>query len=260
MTEPMFSANLGFLFADRSLPDGIRAAKRAGFGAVECHFPYAVPPEDVRAALEETGLPMLGLNTSPGGEGDFGLAALPGREDEARAVIAQAVDYAAATGTGAVHVMAGRSGGGDAAEEVFRRNLSHACDLAEPHGLTILIEPINLRDVPDYHVTRVEDAARTVEALGRDRLRIMFDCYHQQIMGGDLTERFRAHLPLIGHVQIAAVPDRGEPDGGEVNYPNLIAAIREMGYDRPIGAEYKPRDGSTDAGLGWLAAYQEGEG
>jgi hydroxypyruvate isomerase len=202
---------------------------------------------------------MLGLNTIRGGEGDFGLAALPGREDEAQAAIVQAVDYAAATGTRAVHVMAGRSGGGNAAEATFRANLAFASDLAAPQGLTVLIEPINARDAPGYHLGRLEHAAGIVEALGRDNLRVMFDCYHLQIMGGDLTERFRAHLPLIGHVQIAAVPDRGEPDAGEVHYPNLIAAIRRMGYDRPIGAEYRPRHGSTEAGLGWLAAYREGE-
>ena len=256
----MFSANLGFLFTDRPLPDAIRAAKSAGFAAVECHFPYDVPVREVRDALEETRLPMLGLNTIRGGEDDFGLAALPGREAEARRAIVQAVDYAAATGTCAVHVMAGRSGGGQEAEAVFRRNLGLACGLAAPLGINVLIEPINTRDAPGYHLGTVEHAAEIVDASGHPNLRIMFDCYHLQIMGGDLEARFRRFLPMIGHVQIAAVPDRGEPDCGEVQYPTLIAAMREMGYRHPIGAEYKPRCGSTEAGLGWLAAYREGEG
>ena len=256
-----FSANLGFLFTDRPLPEAIRAARRAGFEAVECHFPYDTPPEQVRAALDETGLPMLGLNTVRGDrEGDFGLAALPGREAEARAAIDQAVDYARAIGARAVHVMAGRSGGGEAAEATFRANLAHACDRAEGReragDLTVLIEPINHRDAPGYHVSTVEHAAEIVGALGRDALRVMFDCYHTQITQGDLIRRFEAHRAIVGHVQIAAVPDRGEPDAGEVSHPHLIAAIREMGHTAPIGAEYRPRHGSTEAGLGWLDAYR----
>ena len=251
----MFSANLGFLFTDRPLPEAVRAAARAGFAAVECHFPYETPVADLRAALDETGLPMLGVNTVRGdvAAGDFGLAALPGREAEARAAIDQAVDYARAVGAGAVHVMAGRSGGGAAAEAAYRANLAHACERAA--GLTVLIEPINQRDAPGYHLSRVEHAAEIVGAAPHDNLRIMFDFYHVQIAQGDLLRRFEAHLPLTGHVQIAAVPDRGEPDAGEVDYPEVVAAVRAMGYAAPIGAEYRPRHGSTEAGLGWLAAY-----
>ena len=251
-----FSANLGFLFTELSLPDAIRAARRAGFEAVECHFPYDVSPEEVRAALRETDLPMLGLNTVRGDtdRGEFGLSALPGREADARGAIDRAVEYAASIGARSVHVMAGRTGGGEAAEAAFRANLAHACDRAE--GLTILLEPINHRDAPGYHLSTVEHAAEIIEALGRENLKIMFDVYHVQIMQGDLIRRLEAHRELIGHVQIAAVPDRGEPDAGEVHYPNLIAAIREMGFEAPIGAEYKPRHGSTEAGLGWLEAYR----
>ncbi len=173
----MFSANLGFLFTDRPLPEAIRAAGRAGFSAVECHFPYDTPVAEVRAALDETGLPMLGLNTVRGNvtAGDFGLAALPGREAEARAAIDQAIDYARAVGAGSVHVMAGRSGGGAPAEATFRANLAHACDRAGG-DLAILIEPINQRDAPGYHLSRVEHAADIIATLGRDNLRIMYDC------------------------------------------------------------------------------------
>ena len=104
---PRLSANLGFLWADLALPEAIRAAARAGFDAVECHWPYAFDPGAVRAALDETGLEMLGLNTVRGGAGENGLLALPGREAEARAAIAQALDYAGRIGCKAVHVMAG---------------------------------------------------------------------------------------------------------------------------------------------------------
>ena len=250
-----YSANLGFLYTELALPDRIRAAKAAGFAAVECHFPYDTPAAQVAAALAETGLRMLGLNTAPGNmaAGDFGLAALPGREAEARAAIDQAVDYAAAIGAANVHVMAGKTDGGAPAEAAFRANLDFACDRAARHGLRVIIEPINHRDVPGYHLSRVEHAAEIIAALGRDNLKLMFDCYHSQIMQGDLISRIRQHLPLIGHIQIAAVPSRAEPDEGEVDFAWLVGAIRALGYTAPIGAEYKPRTGRTADGLAWLA-------
>lgn len=257
MRRTIFSANLGFLFPDRPLVARIHAAAEAGFGAVECHYPYDTPATEVKNALAECGLTMLGLNTVPGdlSAGDFGLAALPGREGEARAAIDQAVAYGAEIGALNVHVMAGKTDGGAEAETTYRENLSYACDAAAAQGMSVLIEPINQRDVPGYHLSQVEAAAALIEGLARDNLKLMFDCYHTQIMQGDLTERLRRHLPIIGHIQIAAVPDRGEPDGGELHYPNLIAAIRDMGFTGPIGAEYKPRGASTEEGLGWLSAY-----
>ncbi|GAA0298280.1 hydroxypyruvate isomerase family protein [Rhodovulum strictum] len=254
-----FSANLGFLFTDPALPDAIRAAARAGFNAVECHFPYAVPVAEVAAALAETGLPMLSLNTSPGdrARGEFGLAALPGREPQARAGIAQALDYAAATGTGAVHVMAGISHGAAGAEAAFRANLAHACDLAAARGITILIEPLNPRDVPGYHLASLDHALRIVAALDRPNLKILFDCYHMQITGGDLLTRFRAARDRIGHIQFAGVPDRAEPDRGEVDFRWLLSEFAAEGWTRPFGAEYRPR-GDIAAGLGWLSDWRGG--
>ncbi|ANT60808.1 isomerase [Salipiger sp. CCB-MM3] len=250
-----FSANIGFLYTELPLPERIRAAKRDGFDAVECHFPYDVPEAEMKAALDETGFAMLGLNTVPGdvAGGDFGLAALAGRRDEAAAAVKQAVDYGAAIGAQNVHVMAGRTDGGAAAEAAYRETLSLACELAGEKGMGVLIEPINHRDVAGYHLSRVEHAAEIIEALGKDNLRIMFDCYHTQIMQGDLLMRFKAHQPLVGHVQIAAVPDRGEPDGGEICFERLLAGFAEAGWAAPVGAEYKPRGGDTKAGLGWLA-------
>lgn len=252
-----YSANLGFLFTDLPLPQAIHAAKQAGFDAVECHFPYDVPAAEVALALQQTGLTMLGLNTWPGDKaaGDFGLAALPGREDEARSAIAQAVDYAVATGTKAIHVMAGRTDGGDAAEATFRANLTYACNLAAPHGITILIEPINTRDVQNYHLSRTDHSLRIITELDRPNLKLMFDCYHMQIMQGDLAMHLRDLMLVIGHIQIAAVPGRGEPDHGEVDYRWLTGHIATLGYSGPIGAEYKPRNG-TEAGLGWLAQFR----
>ena len=254
-----FSANLGFLYTDLNLVDRILAAKRDWFDAVECHFPYDTPASQVKCALKETGLTMLGLNTVPGdaAAGEFGLCALPDRVSQARAAIDQAIAYGAEIGALNVHVMAGQSASIDGAEATFRANLTYACNAAAKHGMSILIEPINQRDVAGYHLSTVEHARMIIDELRHPNLRMMFDCYHTQITQGDLTTRLLTHLPVIGHIQIAAVPDRGEPDQGEVHYPNLIRAVRKMGYTAPIGAEYKPRNGSTVDGLGWLAAFKK---
>lgn len=250
-----FSANLGFLWTELALPDAVRKAGAAGFSAVECHWPYDGDAAELRRALQETGLPMLGLNTRKGRPGEFGLAALPGREAEARAAIAEAFAYGGEIGAHAVHVMAGASQGLDGAAQAFRDNLLFACALAARHGMTVLIEPLNRRDAPAYFLATIEEAAALVMELRRPELKIMFDCYHQQITGGDLTRRFLAHQAMIGHVQIAAVPSRAEPDEGEVSYARLLRAIDIAGYRGFVGAEYKPR-ATTDEGLGWLATLR----
>jgi 2-dehydrotetronate isomerase len=248
----LFSANLGFLWQELPLPEAIRAARAAGFDAVECHWPYTVPVEAVRSALDETGLTMLGLNTSRGdaAAGDNGLCAIPDRVEEARAAIREAIDYAVAIGTPNVHVMAGRAQG-DAAHATFLANLHYACDLAAPHGITILIEPLNMRDAPGYFLNTSVQAVEIIEAVGAANPKLMFDCYHLQIMEGDLTRRLERLLPLIGHVQVAAVPDRGEPDQGEIDYRHILKHLEQLGYHRPVGAEYRPRT-TTKAGLGWM--------
>jgi len=247
------SANLGFLWTELTLPDAIRAAKQAGFDAVECHWPYAVDTTDTKAALIETGLKMLGLNTQRGkpDQGDNGVAAIPGREAEAHGFIDEACAYAAAIDCGNIHVMAGFTDKGELAESTFRKNLAYASDVAAKNSQTILIEPLNSRDAPGYHLTNVESAIKTIEAVGSNNIKLMFDCYHIQIMQGDLIERLRHCLPYIGHIQIAAVPDRGEPDAGELSYKGIFKALEDMGYAGYIGAEYRPRL-STEAGLSWM--------
>lgn len=253
------SANLGFLFTDRPLPAAVHAAKNAGFDAVECHFPYDVPLPELAVALHETGLEMLGLNTVRGNveEGEFGLSALPDRMPEARAAIDQAVIYAAKIGARNVHVMAGVTDGSARAEDMFRQNLAYACDIAFPHGIGILIEPINQRSVPGYHLSLLAHAADIIQDVDADNLRLMFDCFHVQITEGDLIHRLEQHLPLIGHVQIAAVPDRGEPNAGEICYSEVLRALSNLGYRAPVGAEYAPRDGSAAGNLDWLSEFQD---
>jgi hydroxypyruvate isomerase len=245
-----FSANLGFLWTDRPLPDAIRAAKTAGFDAVECHWPYQTPAEEVRAALTETGLPMLGLNTRRGdvAGGENGLTALPGRDADARGAIDEALEYAVAIGAEAVHVMAGFANGAEA-HDTFVRNLRYACDRAE--GLKLLIEPLNRHDAPGYFLKTTDQARGIMEEIGSPHLKLMFDCYHVGRTEGDVTARLADLLPVIGHIQFAGVPARGRPDEGELDYRYVFRRISDLGWSVPLGAEYKP-GGPTDDTLDWM--------
>ncbi len=253
---PKFSANLGFLWTEMTLPDAIRAAARAGFDAVECHWPYDIAPPYVKQALDETGLVMLGLNTIRGdvGNGEMGLSALPGRETEAKDAIDQAIAYAVEIGTPNVHVMAGFAEGG-AAHQTFVENLRYATDKAARHNITILIEPINHRDAPGYFLHTSDQAAQIIQQAISPNLKLMFDCYHLQIMEGNISNRLEEHLSIIGHIQIAAIPSRHEPDDGELSYPHIIRKLAELGYTEPLGAEYKPA-GRVEDGLGWMSALR----
>jgi 2-dehydrotetronate isomerase len=251
---PRFAANLGYLFTERPLIERLGAAAAAGFKAVELQFPYDVPPSAVKAELEKHGLTQLGVNTPLGPE--FGLAAVPGRERDWEAAFGRALDYVAAIGGTAIHCMCGVVPPHErpAADIAFVKNLARAAGQAAKANVTLLIEPINPRDRPNYFLSRVEHAADVVQKVGAPNVRIQFDFYHVQIVGGDLIKRFEKHLPLIGHVQVAAVPSRGEPDEGEVNYPAVFEAIDRLGYAGWIGCEYRPRNG-TEAGLGWAKRY-----
>ena len=256
----LFSANLGFLYSDRPFLDQIEAAARDGFDGVECHWPYDIPAMRIRELLVELDIPMLGLNTSPGDRpsGAFGLAAIPEMRTEARWAIRQGVDYGVTMGAHNLHVLAGYSDGGKAAEETFRDNLCFACDLAAVGDLTILIEPLNPVAHPSYHLSRLEHAADIIADLARPNLKLMFDCYHVQITQGALLRQLESLLPVIGHLQIAAIPDRGEPDEGQVEILPLLSEFQKLGYDGWVGAEYRPRMGSTESGLRWLPAFREG--
>ncbi len=243
-----FSANLGFLWADRPLTEAIRAAHAAGFDAVELHWPYETPARDVKAALDATGLPILGLNTRRGdvAGGENGLAALPGREGDARAAIDEAIAYADVVGAGAIHVMCG-FGSGDEAHATFIENLRYACASTQK---TILIEPLNRHDAPGYFLSTTDQARDIIAEVGATNLKLMFDCYHVGRNEGDVTTRFTDLRDIIGHIQFASVPDRGAPDHGELNYAHIFASLAD--WSGPLGAEYKP-GGDTDATLGWLA-------
>jgi 2-dehydrotetronate isomerase len=255
---PRFAANLAYLFTERPFLERFGAAAAAGFAAVELQFPYEHSPVAVKAELERHGLAMLGINTPPGNRsaGEVGLAAVPGREREFDLLFRQALEYVVAIGGRQIHVLAGTVSPDQrpAAQTTFIKNLVRAADAAGESGITLLVEPINPRDRPDYFLTRVEHAADIIAKVERPNVRMQFDFYHAQIVGGDLIRRFAAHFAVVGHVQVAAVPSRQEPDEGEVSYPAIFAELDRLGYAGYVGAEYRPR-GRTEEGLGWARPY-----
>src|SRR3974390_3066277 len=254
---PRFAANLGYLFTERPLLERIDAAAAAGFKAIELQFPYDVPAAAGKAAIEKNKLTILGINTPPGGrDGEFGLAAVPGREKDWQQLFGRALDYARAIGGRAIHFLAGKVAPEQrpAADRVFIDNLTKAADLAAEKNIALLIEPINSRDRPNYFLNHVEHAADVIAKIGKANIRMQFDFYHVQIVGGDLIYRLQKFLPFIGHLQCAAVPTRHEPDEGEVNYPAVFEAVDKVGYTGWIGAEYRPR-GRAEDGLGGARDY-----
>jgi len=255
---PRFAANLAYLFTERPLLERFAAAAAAGFRAVELQVPYDHAPSEVKVELDRHGLAMLGVNTAPGRlpGGEFGVAAVPGHEAEFASLFAQALAYVKAIGGSQIHCLAGRVPPEQrpAAELTFIRNLARAADLARVDQITLLIEPINPRDRPDYFLTRVEHAADIIAKVEQPNVRIQFDFYHAQIVGGDLIRRFEKHFPLVGHVQIASVPARHEPDEGEVSYPEIFTMLDRIGYHGWIGCEYRPR-ARTEEGLAWANAF-----
>lgn len=248
-----FSANLGFMWADLPLSEAISRAAAAGFDAVECHWPYNhCDPQQVKLALANANTMMLSLNTRRGDveQGDFGLSALPEREDEARAAIDEALTYARNVNVPNVHVMAGIAEG-TLARNTFIANLAYAAEQAAMSGITILIEPLNRLDVPGYFLNGTDQSIEIIDEVGAPNLKLMFDCYHVQLMEGNLTRRLAELQPYIGHIQFAGVPARNEPDVGEVNYHFIFSILESLNYKQPIGAEYKPAT-TTDAGLAWM--------
>ena len=251
-----FAANISFLFTELPFLDRIQAAAATGFGAVECHYPYDTSAEATRAALDEAGIPMLGINTrngtpsDDGGSRDTGLAAVSGREADSLARVHQAVDYAHAIGGRAVHVTAGDGHPDDlAARDAFVAALRRASERSD--RLTFLIEPLNRRENPAYFLRSTAQALDILDRVGHPNVRLMFDLYHAEINEGSVLERLPSLLPRIGHIQVAAVPDRGEPDTAWPDLPAVCRTLDALGYDGWIGAEYRPRGTSQD-GLGWL--------
>ena len=255
---PRFSANLGFLWPDLPLLDRIEAAARVGFKAIELHWPYAVPAGEVKETCLKCMVTLLGLNTVVGdtAKGEFGLGALAGRERDFQSAMDQSIEYCIASGATSIHAMAGVVSADERARarQALLRNLEMASIKAARHGLDLLLEPINPRDKPGYFYSRAEEAAGIITELGAANVKLMFDIYHVGVAEGDILKKFERFLPVIGHVQIAAVPSRAEPDEGEIAYDRVLRAIDALGYEGWVGCEYKPR-ADTTLGLSWLSAF-----
>jgi hydroxypyruvate isomerase len=277
---PRFAANLSLQYNEVTFLERFAAAAQDGFEAVEYLFPYAYTPQVLGAQLQRHGLQQVLFNAPPGGldltsmasaweRGERGTACLPGREAEFRAGISQALRYAQALHCSRVHVMAGLAPEGverARLQNTYEGNLRWAAAQAAPLGVTLLIEPINGRDMPGYFLQRQADAHATVQALGFAQphapVQVLMDLYHCQIMEGDLSAKLHQYLASdtpqssrVGHIQVAGVPSRHEPDVGEVNYAHLFALLDSMGYRGWIGCEYRPQrgiaPGATRDGLAW---------
>jgi hydroxypyruvate isomerase len=255
---PRFAANLSMMYAELPFLERFGAAARDGFGAVEFLFPYEWPAATLAALLAEHGLKQVLFNAPPGDftNGERGIGCLPGREDEFRKGFERALDYAATLACPRLHVMAGLVPP-DATRESLRplylRNLAWAANRAADANVDILIEPINTRDIPGYFLNRQDEAHAVLAEVASPRLKVQMDLYHCQIVEGDVAMKLRTYLPTgrVGHLQIAGVPQRHEPDVGELNYGYLFEVIDELGYDGWIGCEYRPA-AATSLGLGWL--------
>ena len=255
---PQFAANLSMMFNEVPFPQRFAAAAKAGFKGVEFLFPYDCKPAEVAGWLKDAGLVSALFNMPPGdfAGGERGIASLPGREEEFRRGVATALEYAAALGTKRIHAMAGLlPAGADRAQRraIYVDNLRYATAELAKERLMLVIEPINTRDIPGYFLNTQAEAHAICEEVGTDNLKVQMDFYHAQIVEGDLTMKFRKYFPHIGHVQIASVPLRNEPDCGEVDYRHIFHLLDECGYEGWVGCEYRPR-GKTEDGLGWLSS------
>jgi hydroxypyruvate isomerase len=250
-----FSANLGLLWPERPLLDRIEAAARAGFRAVEMHWPYDVPASDVAATARRTGVTLLGINTAPGNfaAGERGLGAVPGREQDFQATVDQAVEYCRRSGATAIHVMAGNVPVSDQARarDVFAANLRVAAAKAAAHQLTLLLEPLNPNDNPGYFYATLAEAIGLIDELALPNIKLQFDVYHVARAEGDVLVKLEKYRAYLGNIQIAGVPARAEPDEGEIAYLAIFAAIDALKYTGWIGCEYRPRR-DTDSGLSWM--------
>ncbi|QQM29814.1 hydroxypyruvate isomerase [Martelella lutilitoris] len=257
---PKFAANLSFLYADLPFLDRIAAAAKDGFPAVEYVGPYDFPEEDIAAALKAAHVKQALFNL-PAGDwagGERGIGCLPDRVEEFKAGVDKAISYAKALGCSKINCLAGIAPNGvapETLEQTLVENLKYAAPRLDEAGIKLLLEPINLRDIPGFFVSTTDHAERILDAVGSDNLFIQYDIYHTQIMQGDLAETYRRLKAKIAHVQLADNPGRHEPGTGEINYPYLFNMLDAEGYDGFIGCEYKPSAGTSE-GLGWMKPWR----
>ena len=256
---PKFAANLTMMFNELPFLQRFDAAAAAGFSAVEFLFPYDYPAQALRDRLDGNGLTLV-LHNLPAGDwaaGERGIACDPARVDEFRHGVSRAIEYAQALGCPRVNCLAGivTERQHDIAQRTLIENLRYAAQQLQVAGITLLLEPVNTRDIPGFFVSRSQQALAIIDAVDADNLQLQFDLYHAQVMEGDLTHTLETQFSRIGHLQLADNPGRHEPGTGEINYPYLFRRLDELGYQGWIGCEYKPRT-STAAGLDWFAPWR----
>ena len=257
---PKFAANLSMMFSEAPFLDRFAAARDAGFQAVEYLFPYDYEPDAVAAKLRENRLENVLFNMPPGNwaAGERGIASIPGREEEFRAGVRKALDYAERLGVKRLHAMAGippAEASPASCRATLIENLKYAAAELAPRGITLLLEAINTRDIPGFFVTTQADSFAICSAVNAPNLKMQMDCYHMQVMEGDLAKKLKHYAPHCGHIQIAGAPERNEPDTGEVRYGYIFRLLDDMGYQGWVGCEYRPA-GATVAGLGWFQPYR----
>lgn len=253
---PRFAANLSMMFNEVPFLERFAAAADAGFTGVEYLFPYEFPADVLAEQLRKYNLENVLFNLPPGNwaAGERGVTCLPGREEEFRAGVATAISYATRLNTARIHAMAGIVPHGASPPTVhatYISNLKYAAAECARHGITLLIEAINTRDMPGFYLNTQAQAYAVLEEVSAPNLKMQMDCYHMQIMEGDLAVKLRKYAPQCGHVQVAGVPERHEPDTGEVRYSYLFDLLDETGYGGWVGCEYRPA-GKTVDGLGWF--------
>jgi hydroxypyruvate isomerase len=256
---PKFCANLTLLFNEVPFMDRFRAAAQASFAGVEYLFPYDYDKDELADALRANRLQQV-LHNLPAGnwnEGERGIACHPGRVGEFQDGVGEAIEYATRLGCRQVNCLAGLVPEGVAPERLrttFVSNLKFAALKLKEHGIRLLMEPINTRDMPGFYLTHTAQAVDIIGEVGSDNLFLQYDIYHMQIMEGDLAFTMEKHLAHIAHMQLADNPGRHEPGTGEIHYPFLFAHVDRIGYKGWIGCEYKPAT-TTGAGLSWVQPY-----
>ena len=253
------AANLTMLFNEHPFMERFEAAARAGFRGVEFLFPYAFHADQIADKLNTYQLDLV-LHNLPAGNweaGERGIACHPGRVNEFREGVDEAIRYAKVLGAKQLNCLVGKVPQGVDRDTVYKttvNNLKYAADMLQEHKIRLLVEPINSFDIPGFYLTHTQQAIDLIKETGSSNIYLQYDIYHMQRMEGELANTIKANLDIIKHIQLADNPGRFEPGTGEINYRYLFKMLDDAGYDGWIGCEYKPRAGTVE-GLRWRAAH-----
>lgn len=225
-------------------------------------FDFGAPrdPMAIRQACDAAGMTLNNVVVNPPDDGSIGgapvLAATRAKYLER---VEATIAFARAAGCSKAITCAGDEQAGmswAAMRAAIEEALGAAAQIAERRDFTLLLEPLNTRvDHVGYSLSSSTAAAEMVRAIGSPYLRLLYDVYHMQTMEGDVVAHVRATKDVIGHYHSAAVPGRAEHDRGELNYPFILQAVAETGYQGAFGLEYFPADRDHAASLRRVRAY-----